>query len=63
MKRIFSYLKTRMYTTERIILDYLKNYQQQNSVVIIKYATDNNLTDVLYFQQQILNDKDYFTCL
>ncbi|PSM52607.1 hypothetical protein CBLAS_0716 [Campylobacter blaseri] len=72
-KRILKYIKTRLYVNETIILFFLEQFQNQISKVEIKYATYDNLKDILNFQdkryikifENFLNigDKGYFAYL
>ncbi len=73
LRKLYKYLKIRIFLKETIIVYDLKNNQEQTSVATIKHATNENLKDVLYFQSQryidtfknflSLGDKGYFAYL
>ncbi|MCT7506067.1 hypothetical protein N5T62_08260 [Aliarcobacter cryaerophilus] len=73
LRKLYKYLKVRIFLNETIVVYDLKNHQQQTSVATIKHATNENLKDVLYFQPQryidifknflSLGDKGYFAYL
>ena len=48
LKKTYNYLKIRFYKNETIIVYDLKNHQEQTSVATIKYATNENLKDVIF---------------
>ena len=73
LRKLYKYLKIRIFLKETVVLYRLQNHQIQNSVATIKHATNENLKDVLYFQSQryidtfknflSLGDKGYFAYL
>jgi len=73
LRKLYKYLKVRIFLKETVITYNLKNHQEQTSVATIKHATNENLKDVLYFQSKryinifknflILGDKGYFAYL
>ncbi|WP_419233768.1 hypothetical protein [Aliarcobacter cryaerophilus] len=73
LRKLYKYLKVRIFLKETIIVYDLKNHQEQTSVATIKHATNENLKDILYFQPQryinifknflSLGDKGYFAYL
>lgn len=73
LKKIIKFMKYRFYINETIIIYSLKNHQKQTSSALIKFVSNNDIKDVLYFQSNryinifknflLLGDKGYFAYL
>ncbi len=73
LRKLYKYLKVRIFLKETVVLYRLQNHQIQSSVAIVKHSTYKNITDILYFQSQryidtfknflSLGDKGYFAYL
>ena len=56
LQKLFSFVKSRIYVNETIILYQLNKYKKYQSLATIQCAKYNNLTDILYFQDKIYID-------